>query len=377
MGSSDEIQILLIEDHESDIEACRMSAEIYNDQRSSVEPKVKLIEANTVQAGSEMLEGRLLDAVILDMTLDGGSTEDGIALLAGAKNSHRVPIAIMSGTPSSVTSQRCVRVFTKGEARYEEIFDHLIGLRAEPLYAVMGHGGALDREIQNIFWERVANNEALIDEDGRCISNVDEKAILRQAIAHIQLLSTQSDDKQRPIDMYVKPFDKSKVKTGTIMKLRDCESADDAYRIILSPPCDLVVRPSGNIKTPCVAHCAIVPICTFAARCLRPDNIKGLRSQIKQIINNNYSDYAHWLWAAADFDGGVVDFRDVSSSSLEEIKDAYDITEYVVQEGYMKNILRRFGAFYNRQGQPDIDVGDDLVAAMVDDAWKVINSDGV
>ena len=105
------MKILLIEDTESDIQACEDSAAVYNDQKDVNEPFVSIRVATSVEEASRNLEEYACDAIILDMTLDGGKVDDGHILLSRIKNSHRVPVAIMSGTPSSIVCQRCVKKF--------------------------------------------------------------------------------------------------------------------------------------------------------------------------------------------------------------------------------------------------------------------------
>ena len=90
-------------------------------------------------------------------------------------------------------------------------------------------------------------------------------------------------------------------------------------------------------------------------------------------MSNNYSDYAHWLWPISEFEGGVIDFRDVSSTPVENMSTVFDISDYAVQESYMKNILRRFAAFYNRQGQPETGALEDLASSMAEMLYKESN----
>lgn len=371
----DKLRILLIEDQQSDIDACLDSMDVHNDCRQDGRPSISLLVKSTVAEAEESIGDQRIDGVILDMTLDGKRAQDGLGLLTSIKNSHRIPVAVMSGTPASEISQMGVKVFRKGESTYEEIFRHLIKLRFHPPYSVVGQGGLLDEGVRKIFWERIANNEEFVDSEGRCVQGIDANVVLRQAISHIQLLPDHSDDPQHPSEMYVRPFDEDKIRTGSILEKGGQEGPRAGYSIVLSPPCDLVVRETGTIKTPCIVHCSIISPVDFARAHLNPSNEKDLAKKLKRVVKNNHGDFAHWLWPFGDFPGGVVDFRIVSSDSQEDLLETHVGTGLVVQEGYMKDILRRFAAFYSRQGQPDTANGEDLAIEMARKIWSELPAD--
>lgn len=346
------VRMLYVEDDIGSADACNNSAEIFNEENDSFE--IKIENAPNVANAKKLIRDKQYDAIILDLKLDSDSIEDGESVLNFVKENHRIPVAIFSGTPSTAIPEIGVQFFMRGEAAYSEIFRYLINSLNNTIYSVIGQNGALDKLIRRIFWERIIKDPLLSGDNE--LQN-DESLLMRQIVVHLQNLTTQSDDAQHPVDMYFRPFDQNRINTGTILVNIDSASDTPSYNVVLSPPCDLTLR-NGHFKTPCIVICPVIEFERFyCERIIRPDsknNSKEIKDNIHKLVGNNFSHYAHWLWPVGDFQGGVIDFRDISSQDEEMLQKTYSVFPYAIQESYMKNVLRRFASCYNRQGQPDI-----------------------
>lgn len=110
----------------------------------------------------------------------------------------------------------------------------------------------------------------------------------------------------------------------------------------------------GKMKTDRVLICEIDSQDEVNARII--DGIASATKQAKKIataLNNNYTDYYHWLPQNTLFSGGYINFRKVITYSPNELRIRFKHPLIKVQESFVKSILGRFSAYYARQGQPD------------------------
>lgn len=343
----DLFRLLVVEDQESDIEAYKDSVDVYRDMNPNIDLRAHY--ARTTCEANELIHDRFFDAIIIDMKLDENDSNGGVGVLKEIKASYRMPIAIVSGTPRHDLEENAIPVYVKGEADFKDVFDKLMQLRRSPLFKVLGQEGDLDAHLREIFWERLCGNNELSCEAGEYAARR-ESLVLRQAVVHLQALTTQSGCTQECIDMYIQPFD-SEISTGMLVR----DAGSQVYRIVLSPPCDLAVRDNGTMNTKCILLCLVEPAKQYCINAFGEMKTKEIRGRIKKLLDNNLTLYQHWLAPAHDFEGGFIDFRDAVTCSPEEFEDRFESLGLVVQEGYMKNVLSRFGSYYNRQGQPDTD----------------------
>ena len=176
-----------------------------------------------------------------------------------------------------------------------------------------------------------------------------EKVLLRYAVSHIQELIDDEIPAYITEEMYISPPIGNDIKTGSIVQAK----SDGTYCIVLSPPCDLAMH-DGKMKTDRVLICEIDSQDEVNARIV--DGIASTTKQAKKIataLNNNYTDYYHWLPQNTLFSGGYINFRKVITYSPNELCIRFKHPLIKVQESFVKSILGRFSAYYARQGQPD------------------------
>ncbi|WP_128297455.1 hypothetical protein [Aeromonas caviae] len=82
---------------------------------------------------------------------------------------------------------------------------------------------------------------------------------------------------------------------------------------------------------------------------------KSNKNELDKIYKNNKSGYYHWLPAVVFFNGGVINFRMITTHSEAELSSQYDKPLIQISPAFVKDIVSRFSSYYARQGQPDID----------------------
>ena len=96
------------------------------------------------------------------------------------------------------------------------------------------------------------------------------------------------------------------------------------------------------------------------------DGIKRKGSKedkLKAVVNNNHTDYYHWLPKTDFFEGGVINFRKLKTVNEVDFDEQFETPSIQISTFFVKDIVSRFSSYYARQGQPDIDIdSDDFVA---------------
>lgn len=335
---------LLIEDSADDSGSFQDTVKRLNIEAD--EELYQLEVAETYAAGMEKVSEKL-NGIIVDIKLDG--SHSGNEIIREIIEKFRVPVAIFTGTPDTEQSSNSpIKVYKKGEASHEEILRELCSVSDTGLFNVLGGTGIIENVMTKIFWDNLYPQIELWK--GKKAQGVEtEKVLLRYTVSHIQELIDNEVPAYITEEMYISPPINDDIKTGSIIQAK----TDDIYCIVLSPPCDLAIH-NGKMKTDCVLICEIDPQDEVNARII--EGITSTAKQAKKIaaaLNNNYTDYYHWLPRNTLFVGGYINFRKVITYSPEELLDKFHHPLIKVQEGFVKSILSRFSTYYARQGQPD------------------------
>lgn len=302
--------------------------------------------AKTYTDGMEKISQKL-NGIIVDIKLDG--SHSGNEIIREIVEKYRIPVAIFTGTPDTNQADGSpIRVYKKGEASHEEIIKELCAVSNTGLFNVLGGTGIIENVMTQIFWKNLYPQIDLWKkkrEDG--IET--EKVLLRYAVSHIQELIDTEVPAYVTEEMYISPPINSEIRTGSIIKAK----SDGLYCIVLSPPCDLAIH-NGIIKTDRILICEIDSQTDVNFKIIKSiESPKGQRKQIAKALNNNYTDYYHWLPQNTLFEGGYINFRKVITYAPDELLRKFYHPCIKIQEGFVKSILGRFSAYYARQGQPD------------------------
>lgn len=337
-------KFLLIEDSTEDSDSFQDTVKRLN--VAADQELYHLEVAETYAAGIEKVSEKL-NGIIVDIKLDGDHS--GNEIIREIVEKFRVPVAIFTGTPDTELDEGSpIQVYKKGEASHEEILQELRAVSDTGLFNVLGGTGIIENVMTQIFWKNLYPQIGLWKEK-KAQGIETEKVLLRYAVSHIQELIDDEVPAYITEEMYISPPIGDDIKTGSIIQAK----SDGIYCIVLSPPCDLAIH-DGKMKTDRVLICEIDSQDEVNAKII--EGITSTTKQAKKIataLNNNYTDYYHWLPQNTLFAGGYINFRKVITYSPEKLLECFCHPLIKVQEGFVKSILNRFSAYYARQGQPD------------------------
>ena len=288
--------------------------------------------------------GPRVDAAIVDLNL-GTGTSDGGEIIDNLKSFFRVPVAVLTGTPSDAEdTPPVVGVFTKGEHGFDEVLDRLWSIHEIGLTKIMGGRGLLEERLNQVF---LTNLLPTLDEwirYGEQDPTQTETALLRFALGHL-IAGIEGDEVPcYPEEVYLDPPLDDSLATGSLVL---CKKRQTSH-VVMTPACDLVIRGNGRPKTDVVVVAEVVPESTvFESLNANP----GLQ---KKLRNNNHVGYYHWLPKSHSQEGGFLDFRRLEAVAWDERDQKFDSSNVRIAPNFVKDIVARFSSFYARQGQPVI-----------------------
>lgn len=345
---------LLIEDSVEDAGAFQDTVRRLNIDKKE-EEQYQLNIAETYSAGVEKISEKL-DGIIVDIKLDG--TCNGNDIIRMIVEKFRVPVVIFTGTPDVEECEELpIKIYKKGEVNHEEILSELIAVSKTGLFNVLGGNGKIESVMNQIFWRNLYPQIELWKDKREQGVNT-ETILLRYVISHIQEIIDNEMPAYVTEEMYISPPIDEKIKTGSIIQSKE----DNVYYMVLSPPCDLVVH-NGKIKTDYVLICKIDSQDRINDELLQGVQKKSAKEKkIATALNNNHTNYYHWLPQNTLFEGGYVNFRKVATYSPEDLSQKFYPPKVKVQESFVKSILNRFSSYYARQGQPDFNFNEEAKA---------------
>ncbi|WP_136523437.1 response regulator [Geomonas ferrireducens] len=339
-------KLLLVEDNDVDIEACTSTIRTYNLKNKT---DMTCIVAKSKEQAFECVDSSF-DGAIIDIKLADAGTE-GNDVIKEIHKASRIPIAILTGTPENATAE-CgfIGSFKKGEISYADIFDKLFAVYRTGITKVMGGRGEIETAMTKIFWDHLLPQ---VDSWKSYVSegNETEKAILRTVLNHLLELLDGDDNPSHPEEMYVIPPIADQLKTGSVVVRR----ADDKRFVVVSPACDLVVRPGGTCKTDKILLSQIEDFDVIKAAVLEGIKAGKQVSKLAVLLKNNHNDYYHYLPKTTLFTAGFINFRWTHSVDKGVFEAEYGKPVAQLSAPFVKAIVARFSSFYARQGQPDFD----------------------
>ncbi len=339
------MNILLVEDDNESVKACQEFAAL--DDRG-----INIEVANTIET-AKMYLNKNIDTAIVDIKLGnksdaGNSVIDEINAL-----SLRIPTVIHTGTPSNVTAS-ALKVFTRGENTYEEIFDYLFDVYNTGITELLGRKGIFEQVINNFYSTTfIKSKDSWIRKCSEYTPELVKKSLIRTLIYYIDDSLNDDSGKTFYEEFYLTCLDDD-IHTGSIAK----ENETGKCYIVVSPACDLVKREEGIRNVDIITLCEIDTIeehgYTFKEandKNLGKDKIKSVTS----LLSNSKNRY-HWLPEVSEYKGGLIDFTKTASIKESDFFNRYNLLSIRVSPPYIKNILSRFSSYYARQGQPDLNV---------------------
>lgn len=343
----DTINILFVEDAKTDIEAFKDTAKIC--EKTGLY-SIKYVLCKTLDEANRNLDNHF-DGAIIDIKLGSVNAGGNDVIETINKSLFRIPVIIFTATPGNATDKfPIIKVFKKGENTYREALDIFHNMYIIGLTKIMGGRGKFEEIIYNIFNKKIIKQIPEWLKYGKEDSSRTEKALLRYTINHLlQFLDDEDGDKYFPEELYIEPL-KDKIRTGSILE------NDGKFYVVMTPACDLVIRKNGKCKTDKILLAEIddtVAICKSEISGITDPGKK--EKKLKEIFQNNFKLYLHWLSSVELFKGGFINFRKVIAVNECEILKNYKSNEILISPSFMKDVISRFSNYYARQGQPDID----------------------
>jgi len=353
-------RLLVVEDNDQELDICRDTVARYTDEKQR---NIEIVECKTVKEAFEKLDNSF-DGAIIDLRLADQGDEGSLVIERIEESHFRIPVAILTGTPDAANSDFAnIGVFKKGDpgAGYADLLDRFWGIHNTGLTRIMGGRGTIEVTLNEVFLKNLLPQRDKWVGYGETDSSKTEKALLRHALNHLLQLLDDDGDRSFPEEMYLFPPLKENIRTGSIVKQRDCNQ----WFTVMSPACDLVIRADGGFKTERILLTEIEPtlkVTKFATR--RCTDISDEVIKLRAVCGNNFTHYYHWLPETTFFNGGFINFRKLSSYKKKDFEQMFDKPSIQISPSFAKDVVARFSSYYARQGQPDIE-NDDLISKLI------------
>ena len=360
------LRLLIVEDRVRDIE---LFSEIINDYKMDNNCDIESVICKSLDEALETLDNTF-DGAIIDIRLSesengGKSKEGGNKVIQKIIDSFfRIPIAVYTANSSYwdetlVDDIWLIDIFIKGDAEtnFEDILDKFWEIYNTGLTRIMGGRGTIDQCLNEVFLKNLLPQIKKWISYGETNPERTEKALLRYTLNHLYQLLEDDDENYFPEEFYLHPTVTDKITTGNIV----AETTTNQLFIVLSPACDLVIRKDGKFKTDRILLVEIESENNVVNGAL--DGIKkkdSKKNKLRDVFHNNYTDYYHWLPATVFFDGGIINFRKLTTFEIDDFDKKFGKPTIQISPFFVKDIISRFSSYYARQGQPDIDNTDFL-----------------
>lgn len=329
--------LLLVEDTKSDIDIFNTTIDRLNDSKG--DEYFSCGVAKTIAEANEILKKDTFQGCVVDIRLKDG--DDGNDFIDGLINDYRIPVVIYTATPD--VEYENIKCYRKGDAKVDDVIGELEKQNATGIFNVLGGKGIIENDLSRIFWKYLYPNidvwKKLSDEEKDV-----EAILLRYTLAYLLEQKHVEGPRYSTEEMYL--FCDDALKTGAIYESKGKASTN---YILLSPPCDVALH-NGKRNTDHFLLCQIDP---FDWKKIEGKK-KDVRANIKDNITNKKG-CNHWLPDNAFYEGGIINFRKVKTSTITGLKRSYRFKGIKLQDAFVKNVLQRFSSYYSRQGQPDFD----------------------
>lgn len=357
-----EMRILFVDDDEGQQDLLQAAIDDWNEDNA---PKkfVPVMCSTASEAWDALTIGRF-DCALFDLKLpaeDGpGVRLTGNDLAKAAVTEYGIPAGVISGEPQDFESPSdppgLMRSFAKGPAASERALAWIAGFW-DMMTVLSDARRRIRRAEADVFlkrlWSQWAQYSGLRQVDGERLGVI----VTRQFASHIaETVGVEADAEQgwHPFESWVAPpFPGSKLATGDIVR------RDDGLWVILTPPCDMAGEKVDSI---------IMAFCDPDLPDKWADKVKSLSEGIGKgevsnslksfftgLINQKSEASKHFL-PPLNGRSMVVDFMRLSSVSLTELKADPGSRVATVATAFLPNLTQRFGAYFSRTGQPNIDV---------------------
>ena len=344
------LRILIVEDYEQDLENFRDTVAIYGEEKDR---DVEVVECTNLDEAMGKLDPSFDGAIIdIELSTQDDKVDEGNQLIRQIAESYfRIPIFVYTANPTRVDeSIEGIDVYIKGKSEYSDLLDRFWAVYDTGLTRIMGGRGKIEELLSRIFRKNLTpRRDNWIERSKNEGQSRTERALLRYTLNHMLHLLDDDGESCFPEEVYLSPPLLDGITTGSIVKGK----SDNQQFAILSPACDLVIRKNGEFKTDRLLlvkiECAngILDKATTDIKKMAEGRRKKekLDDRLRDILNNNYTLYYHWLPKTDFFAGGFLNFRKVNALTKDEFDDKFENPSIQISPFFVKDIVARFSSF--------------------------------
>lgn len=356
-----ELNLLIVEDDSAVIKGYSRNITSYN-IGSDVKIQAKYIENKDEAIDYISNSKNVIDAAIIDLDLVGTVGEDrsGNEVIRAIKGKLRFPVFVISGTPQNVDSDlkkesTLFKIKTRGEEG--DYIEDLVEIFNTGISNLLNRDGEIEKLINSIYWNHLSNSLNIWIQDETRGPEQKERSLLRYTILH--MLEYLDEGKIHPSEFYITPPIKNEIFTGDIVKF-----GNERY-LVLTPSCDIVVRPEGSRNAQKILFCKIRlledVVVNYSSLKSTTSSNNSTRKKLNSYIENKKQNY-HFIPPSSSIKAGLVDFQDkltLKSEKVDEFITAKKIIRIAtVSMPFLKDIISRYTNYFSRQGSPDFSVNE-------------------
>lgn len=344
------MKILLVEDASDQQDIFKSSVEIFNIKNNL---NVQYEIAESISDAFNKIDGSY-DGAIIDLKLKNDEDGGNEIVRQLGDSFIRIPVVFVTGFVDLVSDHPSViKTRSRDEETYESDLQLLQKIQETGLTRIMGGRGLIEQRLSEVFLKNLLPQIETWVSYGAENSERTEKALLRYTLNHLFQLLEDDEERCFPEEFYLYPPMAETITTGSMVK------ADEQWFVVLSPACDLVIRRDGEFKTDRILLVEIEgenDVVNVALNGITRKRSK--ENKLRDVFNNNHTDYYHWLPQTDFFEGGILNFRKLTTLAKDDFDEKFGKPTIQISPSFVKDIVSRFSAYYARQGQPDIDSTD-------------------
>ena len=354
------MNILLLEDNQSDIESCASSLARFLAEHPDGE--IKLLKAQSVDEAKKIIFDHQthIEGAIIDLKI-GSNSQAGneiIQLFIDELN-LRAPVIVVTGTPDATDSGRkYAGIYKKGEFDYSDAFALFVQIQKTGLYNVMGECGTLEKLLTYIFQNNIVPNlQKWIDYAQKYSEEDVERAFTRYVLAHVMVKLDGDQDLFFSEECFLYLESSEFPRPGEFFEITSGDHKGEKW-VVLTPPCDLVVRKNDD-GSPCINVKKIQLALFEDMNNYKPKDFSEplndkQRTRWEALRKNPPQLYLYFLPTTDFLKGGFINFRTVTTIALDAMRKEYSSCGFMISPLFFKNILAKFSNYYSRQGAPDL-----------------------
>lgn len=352
------MNLLIVEDDKPTIQSYLDNIESFN-KKSDVQIEAEVID-NLEDAKNSLISPDY-DAAIIDLKLSSNSVDlEGLEIVDEIQNKLRFPMFIVSGSLGQV--EREESAFFKKRSRdgnFKEILTEITDIYKTGVTNILGRKGTIEEYLNSIFWNHMSNSMDLWINDSTRTPQEKENSLLRYTLLHMQEHIDEELEKYHPSEFYITKPIKKNLFTGDIVEL------EKNRFLILTPSCDIVLRPDGSRNADFILFCKIKPLDSVVKNYELLKHDTSLKNDNRKRINGffeNKNQKYHFIPKAELIKPGLIDFQDkltIPNSEVNTLLEENKIKRVAtISQPFLKDIISRYSNYYSRQGSPDFDSGE-------------------